>query len=307
MIALVGYTGFVGSNICAKGNIDRVYNSKNINKAYGLCPDILIYCGLRAEKYLANNSPERDYQQILEAEKNIININPKKLVLISTVDVFKDSYNKDENSFVETEGLHPYGLHRYYLEQWVRENYQDAVIIRLPGLYGLNLKKNFIYDYINVIPFMLKQQKYEELLRKEHSLSEYYVKSDNDFFKCKELDKNNREILKDKFKKLEYTALNFTDSRSIYQFYPLSRLWDDINVIIKNGIKLWHPATEPISVKELYKGLTSGEEFENILGGTPAMYNFKTVYDDLFGGSDGYICTKEEIVKDIKEFVGRNV
>lgn len=36
MNALVGYTGFVGSNLYAKGTFDRVYNSKNIEEAYGL-------------------------------------------------------------------------------------------------------------------------------------------------------------------------------------------------------------------------------------------------------------------------------
>ena len=35
MNALVGYTGFVGSNIYAKGIFDAVYRSANIKDAYG--------------------------------------------------------------------------------------------------------------------------------------------------------------------------------------------------------------------------------------------------------------------------------
>ena len=67
MIALVGYTGFVGCNIYAKASnrIESLYNSKNICKAYGLEPDVLIYSGLRAEKYLANNEPDKDMELIL--------------------------------------------------------------------------------------------------------------------------------------------------------------------------------------------------------------------------------------------------
>ena len=44
MKALVGYTGFVGSNIYAgaNGKIDASYNSKNIEEAYGTEPDLLI-------------------------------------------------------------------------------------------------------------------------------------------------------------------------------------------------------------------------------------------------------------------------
>ena len=130
----MGYTGFVGSNIYAAGDFDAVYNSKNIEKAYGTEPDLLIYAGLRAEKYLANNAPEKDMELIYQAEKNIMRIAPKKLVLISTIDVFKAPRNVDENSVIDTENLHPYGYNRYQLEIWVRENYPDSLIIRLPGV-----------------------------------------------------------------------------------------------------------------------------------------------------------------------------
>ena len=72
MISLVGYTGFVGSNIYdgADGEIDCAYNSKNIEEAYGTKPDLLIYAGLRAEKYLANNAPDKDRELIIEADIN---------------------------------------------------------------------------------------------------------------------------------------------------------------------------------------------------------------------------------------------
>ena len=71
MISLVGYTGFVGSNIYEKGraNIDKVYNSSNISEAFGTHPDLLIYSGLRAEKYLANNAPEKDMELIIRQKK----------------------------------------------------------------------------------------------------------------------------------------------------------------------------------------------------------------------------------------------
>lgn len=72
MKALVGYTGFVGSNIYAEGTFDVAYNSKNIEEAYGTNPDLLIYAGLRAEKYLANNAPEKDMELIFQAEKILL-------------------------------------------------------------------------------------------------------------------------------------------------------------------------------------------------------------------------------------------
>lgn len=303
---LVGYTGFVGSNIYSAGEFDGVYNSKNIEEAYGTNPDLLIYSGLRAEKYLANNDPEKDMELIIEAEKNIERIKPKKLVLISTIDVFKVPKNVDENSMIDTENLHPYGYNRYQLECWVRENYSDALIIRLPGLYGKNIKKNFIYDYMNVIPFMLNQSKMLELSQQDADLVNYYTLQSNGFYKQKELSKEERDCLKKKFKNLGFSALNFTDSRSVYQFYDLSRLWNDIQIALEEGIELWHPATEPISAGELYEYLT-GKEFVNELNGTPADYDYKTIYADVFGGSDGYIEGKEQTLFRIKNFVSQEV
>lgn len=302
MKSLVGYTGFVGSNLYRNGMFDAVYNSRNIEEAYGTAPDLLVYSGLRAEKYLANNAPEKDMEQIKQAQMNIENIRPKKLVLISTIDVFKIPKDVNEESEIDMNGLHPYGYNRYQLECWVRENYPDALIIRLPGLFGQNLKKNFIYDYIHVIPYMLKEEKMTELLEKDAELSSFYDKLDNGFYRVKQLSEQESGELKTKFKALQFSALNFTDSRSVYQFYPLQRLWNDIRIALKNDIRLWHPATEPVSAGELYYYLT-GEEFRNELSGIPADYDYRTIYAEDFGGENGYICSKKGILNEIKKFV----
>lgn len=316
MVALVGYTGFVGSNLYARARnrIKGVYNSQNIEKAYGLEPEVLVYAGVRAEKYLANSAPERDLEMILEAEKNIRAINPQRLVLISTIDVYQNPVGVDETDSVLSagkggagNGVQPYGLNRYYLEAWVRKNYPDALIIRLPGLYGYNIKKNFIYDYIHVIPYMLKREKYQELKVLEKAddaimLDACYEAAGNGFYRCRKLDKDQRELLQKKFKKLGFTALNFTDSRSTFQFYSLGRLWEDIQTALNEGITLLNIATEPVTAAELYQALT-GQVFKNELKGTPIKYDFRTTYASKFGGKGGYICSKEEVLADIRLFV----
>lgn len=302
MNALVGYTGFVGSNIYSAGEFVG-YNSKNIEDAYGTNPDLLIYAGLRAEKYLANQVPEKDMESIIQAEENICRINPRKLVFISTIDVFKTPRDVDENSEVDTENLHAYGYNRYQMELWVRKEYADALIIRLPGLFGKNIKKNFIHDYMNRVPQMLTETKMVELTQVDAEICKYYTIQDNGFYKANTLTGDDRIILGKILKKVGFSALNFTDSRSVYQFYDLSRLWDDIQIALKAGIQLWHPATEPVSAGEVYKYLC-GEEFTNELNATPAYYDYKTIYGSAFGGKNGYICSKNEVLKNIKDFVG---
>ena len=124
---------------------------------------------------------------------------------------------------------------------------------------------------------------------------------DNGFYKVN-VSESDRDMLKERFFALGFSALNFTDSRSIYQFYDLSRLWSDIQTALEAGLTLWHPATEPVSAAEVYEYLR-GIPFVNELNGTPADYDYRTLYASLFGGRDGYIRSKAEVLGDIKKFV----
>lgn len=302
--AIVGYTGFVGGNIYLMGSFDGVYNSQNIQEAYGTNPELLIYSGLRAEKYLANNEPEKDLKLIVQAEDNISRISPERLVLISTIDVFKSPKDVDEETNIVTEDLHAYGLNRYRLEEWVRDRYPNALIVRLPGLFGNGIKKNFIYDYMNVIPYMLRKDKYMELAGIDQRIKDYYELLENGFYRAN-IPNSDRERIKKIFKEIGFTALDFTDSRSSYQFYDLSRLWKDINIALDEGLKLLHMATEPVTAGEVYYYLT-GNKFVNELPGIPADYDYRTKYAELFGGHDGYIMDKDDVLRRIKIFVEAN-
>lgn len=302
MNALVGYTGFVGSNLCQKGKFDRLFHSKNIADSYGLKPDLLIYAGMRAEKFLADQMPKKDLESVYQAQENIRKIAPEKLVLISTIDVFKDPDGVDEDTKVNCSGLSAYGLNRYRLECWVREHYSDALIIRLPALFGSHIKKNFIFDYIHMIPSMLKKEKLSELSNKDSRIAQFYQLQDNGFYQCMACDTKQKELLKQILQNLGFCALNFTDSRSMFQFYPLSCLWEHINFLLNKDIRLWHPATEPVTAGELYEFL-EGRPFENQTKGIPAYYNFKTKYAKEFHGKDGYIMDKNIVMAMIADFV----
>ena len=76
MKILIGSTGFVGSNLLASTAFDFAYHSTDIQNAYGKNPDLLIYAGLPAAKFLANAAPDKDLAKINEAEQNILKINP---------------------------------------------------------------------------------------------------------------------------------------------------------------------------------------------------------------------------------------
>ena len=299
---LVGSTGFVGSNILKNMNFDGCFHSTNVTEAFGKNPDLLIYSGVPAQKFLANQNPEADFKVIENAIDNIRAINPKEIVLISTIDVYKNPDNVDEDTVIDTVNLHPYGYNRYYLEEWVKNNIENHLIIHLPALYGINLKKNFIYDLINVIPFMLKEEKFLELVEKDDYIKGYYEKQENGFYKLKEIEEQEKKLLKDYFNKIGFSAINFTDSRAKYQFYNLDYLVKHINIARNNNIKVLNIATEPISSAEVYYALY-GKDFINEITDNVPNYNFKTKYDKLFNGKDGYIFNKEFLLNDLKGFI----
>lgn len=146
--ALIGYTGFVGSNIAAKYQFDDEYNTSNINEIDGQEYDLVVSAATYAEMWRINQNPEKDLAQINGLIDHLRNIKTKKFVLISTVGVYKNPNGSNEDTSIEIEGLSPYGVNRYHLEKFISDNF-EALIIRLPGLLGDGLKKNAIYDLLH--------------------------------------------------------------------------------------------------------------------------------------------------------------
>ncbi len=146
--ALIGYTGFVGSNIASQSHFDDQYNSSNIQDIEGKEYDLVVSAGARAEKWRINQEPEKDLAEIDGLIEHLKKMKTKKFVLISTVDVYKTTFNVDEDTPIDTDGLHAYGLNRYHLERFCADNL-NSHILRLPGLFGPGLKKNVIYDLLN--------------------------------------------------------------------------------------------------------------------------------------------------------------
>jgi len=298
--AIVGYTGFVGQNLCLSHEFDARYNSKNIADAFGAEPDLLVYAGIRAEMFTANHYPEKDLENIQEAIENIKKINPKKLVLISTISVYP-VFEGDETTPLDNNEGTAYGRNRRYLERWVEDNVKDYLIVRLPALYGEGIKKNFIFDMIHYIPALLKTQKYEELFSGNELAGLYQDRGDG-FFKCIAVEKEDRKRLRSFFEKAGFSALNFTDSRSEYQYFNLGNLWGVINKAMDNNIRLLTIATEPILSSELYEYIYQ-KPFKNECAASYPIEHLKSIHSDVFDGKGGYLYNKQQLLDDIKCFI----
>jgi nucleoside-diphosphate-sugar epimerase len=146
--ALIGYTGFVGSNILGGRQFDDLYNSSNLDEIAGKKYDLVVSAANRADSFRINEHPDEDLAEIEAIAATISRASIAKLVLISTVCVYEASDRSDEDTPISTENLTPYGRNRFALEQLMRDRY-DTTIIRLPQLFGPGLKKGVIYDLAN--------------------------------------------------------------------------------------------------------------------------------------------------------------
>jgi nucleoside-diphosphate-sugar epimerase len=147
--ALIGYTGFVGGNLDAETDFTDRYNTKNIDEIDGKEYDLVVSAATYAEMWKINQDPEGDLAQVDSLIAHLKNVKAKQFVLISTVGVYKNSLGATEDTPIDLEGLPPYGVNRYHLEQFVRQQFPNALIVRLPGLFGKGLKKNVIFDLMN--------------------------------------------------------------------------------------------------------------------------------------------------------------
>lgn len=146
--ALVGHTGFVGSNLLRQRPFDHLYNSANIEEIAGRSFGLIVCSGAPAEKWKANRDPEGDLANLARLRDALCAARAERVVLISTVDVFAAPVGVDEDSAVDKDGLHAYGLHRRMLEEAVSAAF-PTLVVRLPGLYGRGLKKNAIFDLLH--------------------------------------------------------------------------------------------------------------------------------------------------------------
>jgi len=150
MRALIGHTGFVGSNLLRCRTFDATFNSRNSQEVEGQSFDEVVCAGVSAAKWIANREPDADRAALQDLMRTFEAANIRRFVLISTIDVYPDpSEPLDEDATLHGLANHAYGTNRYELETWVRHRFADYLIVRLPALFGPGLKKNALYDLLN--------------------------------------------------------------------------------------------------------------------------------------------------------------
>ena len=147
--ALIGHTGFIGSNLIkVKPNLIK-FNSKNIGKIKSQKFNTVICAGTYSKIWLAKKNPKKDFNHIQKLIKNLKLIKVKKFILISTCEVYRNHKTCNEKTNIIKSKLSNYGLNRLYLEEFVQKKFLDHHMIRLPIVYGKGFSKNFLFDLMN--------------------------------------------------------------------------------------------------------------------------------------------------------------
>lgn len=151
MNALLGYTGLVGSHLRERLHPDTTmyFNSKNFKEVtkhkFG---NVFCAC-VPAMKWLANQNPCDDLSTVHDIFDTLVEIEfCRNFYLISTIDVHEHEKmcQVEDCAYPSTE---PYGSHRLGLEKQLRERLGSRlVVVRLPALFGLGLKKNVLFDLL---------------------------------------------------------------------------------------------------------------------------------------------------------------
>ena len=245
---LIGYTGFVGSNLLAQHSFDDCYRSTNIAGIRGQHYDLLVCAGIGATKWRANKEPEEDLAAINRLLDPLLSVQAERAVLISTVDVYPVATGVDEGFDCGSLSNHAYGTNRLYAEKRLREHFRDLSIVRLPGLFGPGLKKNVIYDLLH----------------------------------------NN--------------CLEIVNPDSVFQYYDLSSLSSDLEIVLREGIPLINLVTEPIETSRIRDAFFSGTP----IGSSPAptaRYEIRSRHADVFGKPGHYRFDAGEIMQRLGHYV----
>ena len=146
--ALIGHTGFIGSNIARSRDFGDAYNTSNIEDVVGREYDLVVSAAGRADGHRINAAPEGDRAELQRFAELLSQAEIGRLVHVSTVCVSPDVERCDEGVEPDADELTPYGRNRLELERTLSDRF-DTLSVRLPQLFGAGIRKGLVHDLAN--------------------------------------------------------------------------------------------------------------------------------------------------------------
>jgi len=96
--ALIGHTGFVGSNLATAYDFTDRYNTGNIERIRGRSYDLAVSAAARADSHRINQDGAADLAEIEEYVAILSTVDTPQLVVISTVCIYPGGTSPDETT-----------------------------------------------------------------------------------------------------------------------------------------------------------------------------------------------------------------
>jgi hypothetical protein len=103
---------------------------------------------------------------------------------------------------------------------------------------------------------------------------------------------------------LHQNRLDLTHCENQFQFYPVWRLWSDLERVLDSGLPLVNLPTEPATAREVARACF-GLEFAHVTERPPVLYDMRSVVGRELGWEGPYRSTKAEVFQDIRDFAAR--
>lgn len=145
--ALIGGSGYVGGFLAKRMPFTRTFRRSDIDGIRDETYDLVVCAGMPAAKWLANQNPVEDSENTDRLMDALKSAKTDSFVLISTVDIYQGHVSCDEMTTPQPD--HTYGRNRLRLERFVKANFPNYHILRLPALFGDGLKKNALFDLMH--------------------------------------------------------------------------------------------------------------------------------------------------------------
>lgn len=292
---LIGHTGFVGGALLRQTRFDACFNRENIADLGKQSFRTLICAAAPGSMFEANRTPERDAAQIAGLISQLSRARADCFVLISTIAVLEDFAGGDDEGTQAFQQTLAYGRHRRMLEAFVEQHFPHHLIVRLPALFGPGLVKNFIFDLMNPVPTMLPADKCAALAERLEStlgarMGDLYAPDPATGMlrldrKALNADRR-RAALEDAVTAVHASAVQFHHPDTTYQYYPIDRVWQDIEIALEAGLTHLHLVAEPLRVATIHERLT-GRAMPDT-GARLHREDMHTRHADLWGASGRY-------------------
>lgn len=143
--AIVGHTGFIGTELKKIIKRPKCFSSKNINRLYHYDIKNLFIAAPSSIKFAALQNIEFDLNSIKTLILILNKTKIKKIYLFGTIDAVNFENVTNENSKTNLISCNSYGFYRGLFEKFCLNNF-DTTVLRLPVIFNNDIKKNFLFD-----------------------------------------------------------------------------------------------------------------------------------------------------------------